>query len=307
MSIVSELETRSWSNETALFPASVQDRLQMRASKLRMMPAIAMQALELAKDPDCGIDDFSAVVERDPGLAAEILRMANSVMFGSGRSILNLHQAVVRIGLSQCRNLIVAASFSSMVKTMSLHEQRTRELLCQHSFTTALLCLYLNRSLKLGFQGEEFTGGLIHDVGRMLLATCYPERISEIDPLTFDEGADTLRDEEAFIETNHCSLGEWFTRKNQIPGELTSVVRFHHSPELSPPTERRFVALVAACDHMANHLQRTQESSGYDVDDNRAIGLLEDCGVAKLSPRFRDVAAQHMDAAMHDAKQILAT
>lgn len=287
------------------FPESVRERLRLKAGNLKMLPAIAMQALDIAKDPDCGIDEFSAVVERDVSLASDILRMANSLMFGGARPVMNLYQAVVRLGFRQCKSLIIAASFSSMMKRMTLQEEWVRESLWRHCFSTALIGLHLNRSLNIGFQGEEFVGGLIHDIGRMLFATCYPDEYTEIDPMTFEEGPETLLNEQNLTNTNHCELGVWFARKNSLPDPLVDVVRFHHCPERAVDN-RRFVALVAVSDHMANHLQRFEEAVGYTPTSNRAVELLEDSGVPHAVHRFTEIAATVMETAHRDATEMLA-
>ena len=290
---------------TVALPVAVLERLRSRANNLKMLPAVATQALQIVEDPDCGINEFAAVVERDPSLAAGILRMANSVVFSSGKPVLNLHQAVVRLGFRQCKNLIVTASFSSMMKSMTLEEEWIRETLSQHSFTTALLCLNMNRTLNIGFQGEEFTGGLIHDIGRLLLATCYSDCFSELDKLEFDEEIGVLAAEQALVETNHCEIGAWFVTKNALPEQLKSVVRFHHNPEQADANSRRFVALVAVCDHMANHLQRYEESRGYDPASNPFLATLESSTSMCLGRRFNEIANTMMEDARKHSTEML--
>ncbi len=285
------------------FPPAVGEQLRLRANHLKMLPAIAMQALDIAKDPDCVIGDFVSVIERDATLAADILRIANSVLFGGGRTVMNLHRAVVRVGLRQCKSLIIASSFSSMMKSMTLEEEWVRELLWQHSFTTALLSLHVNRSLNVGFQGEEFAAGLIHDIGRMLLATCFPDQFPSIDSMDFDEGPQTLLIEQNAIETNHCEVGVWFAQRNSLPEPLIDTVRFHHCPERSP-RNRRLVALVATCDHMANHLQR-DDGGSYDPQGNPSLELLEKCGVPNATSCFVKIASTVMETAKRDAAEML--
>lgn len=305
MRIFSEL-SETEPEARVVLPATVLERLRAQPHGQRMLPAVATHALELAKDPDCNINDFAAVVERDLSLATSFLRLANSVLFSTGRQVMDLRQAGVRLGFRQCKHLIMTTSFNSMIKSMSLDEEWIRELLLRHSFTTALLGTHLNRALKLGFQGEEFTGGLMHDVGRILLATCYSDRFAEIDPMEFDEGTETLLNEEALICTNHCEVGAWFMITNALPEQLCAAVRFHHSPTQAAPEHRRYVALVAACDHMANHLQTHDEAGGYDPNRNGAIQLLEEVGVPRATSRFVESALSLMEAAHRDAKDMLA-
>ena len=287
------------------FPPAVSEQLRLRANHLKMLPAIAMQALDIAKDPECVIGDFVTVIERDATLASDILRIANSVLFGGGRTVMNLHKAVVRVGLRQCKSLIIASSFSSMMKSMTLEAEWIREVLWQHSFTTALLSLHLNRSLNVGFQGEEFAAGLIHDIGRMLLATCFPDRFPSIDPMDFEEGPETLQIEQDVIETNHCEVGVWFAQRNSLPEPLIDSVRFHHCPERSQHN-RRLVALIAASDHMANHLQRCDDASGYDPRGNPSVAVLEKCGVSNATSCFVKIASTVMETSKQDAAEMLA-
>src|SRR5579871_1883711 len=110
--MVTEEQCDALSTSAQSLPEAVMERLRLRSNNLRMLPAIATQALEVAKDPNCSITEFAAVVERDATLAADILRLSNSILFAASKNVLNLHQAVVRIGFRQCKNLILASSFS---------------------------------------------------------------------------------------------------------------------------------------------------------------------------------------------------
>lgn len=284
-------------------PPEMQALLHLRAKHLKMLPATAMQALDIAKDPDCGIAEFAAVIERDATLASDILRMANSVLFARGRPVMNLHRAVVRVGIRTCKSLLIASSFNSMMHEVTLEEEWIREMLSRHGFTTALLCLHLNQALNVGFQGEEFAAGLIHDIGRTVLATCLPDRFQTLDPMNFDEGPETLESEYSQIQTTHCNVGAWFGRKNDLPSPLVDVITYHHHPETAPQN-RRLVALVATCDHMANHLQRAEEERGYDPSTNPAIVTLENCGVPHANSCFAEIASTVMESARTDALEM---
>jgi len=285
-------------------PTAVLDRLRLRANHLKMLPAVATQALEIVNSPNCSINQFAAVVERDATLAAEILRLANSVLFAGSRPVLNLHQAVVRLGIRQCKNLILASSFSSMMKRITLDEECIRTALCRHGFLTALLAMDLNRALNVGFQGEEFAGGLIHDIGRMLISVCFQEQFRKIDPMSFLETPEILVAEEAMIGTNHCEIGAWFVQKNGLPDGLFEVVRFHHLPERSF-RHRRFVALIATCDHMANYVQTDAELPEYSPLQNPGIGYLEESGVSGATTQFAAIAHKVMESAGRTSMDML--
>jgi HD-like signal output (HDOD) protein len=258
----------------AIPPEELRNKLLAKGDKLQMVPAVAMKALAMAKDPECSISEFASVVERDVKLAADILRITNSAFYGARHQILNLRQAVVRLGFAHCRNVILAASLGSMMKRMPLSEAWLQTVLWRHAVLTGILSVKLNQQLKLGFGGEEFAAGLIHDVGRSLIGVVAPNHLTAADPLDFEESPEMLLREQEILRTDHCELGGWFMAHNKLPEPLVEVVQFHHKPTQASEENFRLVALTAMADDMANHLQRCDTAVGYEPEDNFALDLL---------------------------------
>lgn len=290
--------------QTTALAKEIETRIRKSVGELKMLPATAMQALDVAKRPDCSIGEFSAVIERDVKLTADILSMANSVMYSSGIPIVSLHQSVSRLGFRQCKNLILTSSMTALMKKMSFEEESIREHLWKHGFVAAMLGLHLNRILGAGFQGEEFTAGLIHDFGRTLFAVSLPEMFREIDPMSFDESSATLEHERSIVGTDHCEIGGWFAVENRLPEPLVEVVMHHHQPEKAQQ-HQKLVALAAAADHMANHLHRNEGPLGYDPQVNTAIPLLEKIGVKDATAKFAKSYSAIMESGARDAEELM--
>jgi len=265
-------------------PDDLIQRLQRKVGNLQMLPAVAMQALEYAKDPDCDLKRLSSVIERDLKLTTFILRMANSALFSTGAPVASLHQAVARLGLRHCRAFILTSSLDSLQKKLTAELQSVRLLLWRHSFLTGIFAVQINRLLELGFEGEDFTAGLMHDLGRTLFAVAVPEQFRMIDPLDFNEPADIETRERAAIGTSHAEFGEWFATINELPEPLVIAIRHHHNPEAAGPY-LRLTAVTAAADHMANHVQR-DDGHRYQPASNSAVSVLETSGVASATKRF---------------------
>ncbi|MCA9049533.1 MAG: HDOD domain-containing protein [Planctomycetaceae bacterium] len=260
--------------QRAVAGSSAENRIRATAKKVGMLPAVALQAMELSRDPDCSIREFSQVVERDPSLAADILSISNSVLYSSGQPVLNLNQAVVRLGFNQCYHLILSASMSALMKNVPLEEEWIRESLCRHGFVTGLLAVKLNSALNLRFSGEEFTVGLMHDFGRILLAVAFPDRFADLDDLSFDERhPDFLQREQAFPGLDHCDVCGLFAEMNGLPGTLIDTIRHHHDPAQAT-ADRRLAALIALSDDMANYAQRVGNGEGYKPDASFDFSLL---------------------------------
>ncbi len=274
-------------------------RLLWKIGQLQMLPSLAIRALNLAKRPDCSIGQFSAFIKRDMTLASDMLKMANSMVYSRGLPIPSLSRAVSRLGLEQCKNLIMASSANSLMVQLTMTETWIREALWRHGFLTAKIASSLNRNLELGFQGEELTAGLIHDIGRILLAVLEPSGFAKSDRLDCAEGDDDaqqsmLERERNLCGTTHCDLAGWFVEYSGLPQSLADVVRYHHTytDEMS---DRPLVALTAIADHMANHMQLTKKPDGYDPNENTAIDFLD------LSPKQRARLIAIIPAVMAEA------
>ena len=263
--------------------------LQSRTAELPLLPGIAQEAMCLSGDPSCTPTQLASVIEREPMLATSILSLANSAAFSCGAPVVNIRQAIVRLGFRQCRNLILTSSTMSLMKQLPLEQEWVGEILNHHSVVTANAATYLNRSFGFGFQGEEYLAGLLHDFGRMLIAVAVPDQFAVVDSLSFVESDGLLEAERAVLETDHCEIGAWFAEQNNIPEVLTAAIRYHHEPQADQPSQK-LAALVAAADHIANHIQVHEERKGYVPAENKAMSVLSMLEGHDLCERFEDVA-----------------
>jgi HD-like signal output (HDOD) protein len=241
---------------------------------LPTLPQAATRAMAVARNPASSASDLSAVIERDPALAAGVLRMANSALFRTGRPVETLSNAVARLGMRECQNLILAVGLRSLYRKAPPAQQRRGACLWQHSLLTACTCRRLNQALGLEYGGEEFACGLAHDLGRLLLGLAAPEHCESADPMTFLEGPTAILREREVLGTDHCALGAWFATRNDLPATLVSCIRFHHEPEKAD-VHPALVALVATADDASNYYQREGQFNGYRLAGSPAWSLLE--------------------------------
>jgi HD-like signal output (HDOD) protein len=270
-------------------------------NRLPTLPEAATRAMGIAKDIDCSLGKLSAVIERDPALAAGILKLANSALYRATCGAGSVRQAVVCLGLRECQNVILAVGMRSLFRSVPRGHQPRFEALWRHSFLTGCVCRRLGAALGLSFEGEEFAAGLSHDIGRVLIALGAPDHAAAADPLDFVEGPEMLLREHAVLGTDHCYFGSWFANLNNLPAALVSAVQFHHEPE-SAKEHKPVVALVAVADHMANHVQREQRCEGYDAALNSAWPVLQ----PYVAPgrRLEEIAEGVMDEAKKEAEDV---
>ena len=170
---------------------------------------------------------------------------------------------------------------------------------------TAVLASNLSKALNVNFQGEEFTAGLVHDIGRIVVATILPEHFLDADPVDFQErNQPLLKQEQHYWGTTHTEVGAWFGGKNRLPSSLVSAIRYHHYPIRAPRAHRQLVALISVADDMANYVQKYATSDGYDPAENPFLDVLADQDL----PRARDIllaeSAEILEQSAHDALEL---
>jgi HD-like signal output (HDOD) protein len=180
---------------------------------------------------------------------------------------------VVRLGLRECRHLILAISMRNLFTQADAATRASCGVLWNHCFMTACLCRRLNRQLGFDFRGEEFTAGLLHDLGRILFAVNIPGLFRHVDPLDFDERTPIMARETEFLGTDHCRLGSHYAEQNGLPAPTVAAIRYHHQAE-ETPDHRKLLGLVASADHMANYLQRGEDPAAYDLSLNPGFAFL---------------------------------
>jgi HD-like signal output (HDOD) protein len=230
---------------------------------LPLLPATAQQAMTLANNSSASITQFARLVEKDVTLASSILKLANSPVFSWGRTIESVEQACIRLGLRECQNLMMATSMRGLYHQANPVTKAQCSVLWQHCFLTACLARRLNKELDFDYQGGEFAAGLLHDLGRILVAVTMPEHFNTADPMDFHEDETVVDRERNILETDHCALGTAYAEQNCLPHSAVAAIRFHHDLK-SARDHRGVIGLVAAADHMANHLQRGEDASNYD-------------------------------------------
>ena len=234
-----------------------------RADEFTMIPAAAMEAMQVGRNPACSVKEYARIIGRDHRLMVEILGMANSWLYSTGTPVMNLVDAINRLGLAKCQQLILTTCTTALVKKLPIKHPKLRQQLWRHGYLTAAVCTHLNQELRLQFNGEEFTAGLLHDLGRYLIAATAPELYLQVVSAI---GTDTRRPldvERAMLGTDHCEIGREFAIRNKLPAPLVAAIQHHHTPHAAG--EHSTIATMVG-EAAAYASRREHEQPGVDPD-----------------------------------------
>src|ERR1039457_6989322 len=192
---------------------------------------------------------------RDMWMTAKVLQLVNSAFFGLRREITNPVDAVVYLGMETVRALVFTASAFSQFR-LSSRDHFSIEELQQHSLAVGTLARQIANSMGLSAAAVDhaFVGGLLHDIGKLVLASNYPEQYQEI-LRRAHEGSFRMRDAECdTFGTSHAEIGAYLLWLWGLPDPVAEILALHHHP--SRDTE---VAPAVAAVHFDNALAN-QES-----------------------------------------------
>ncbi len=205
------------------------------------------EVLRLTGDQGADFRAVSRAVERDPALAARVLKVANSPYFGLRGEVASVDRAVALLGLGEVRNIAVSVSVIGGFSARFGGETFDWTRFWEHSAGCALIARCLGRLLRLPTGGEEYVAGLLHDVGKILLGHHFPEEFRRVLALAAQGGLTMEEAEVRVCGTDHGRLGLWLAERWGLPAALAAAVGWHHHPERAGDHE-----LLASIVHLAD-------------------------------------------------------
>lgn len=216
--------------------------IQKDAVRIPPYPAIALRINRLIDGGEFGLDDLAKLVEADQGLAAAVLRSANSAYFSASNPVTSLSLAVNRMGARELANLALATSLGGMVNTESPLTPVRRQA-WQRGLASALLCQELAVARKLN-RGEAFLCGLLHDFGEMITYSCAEQVLAKHARLKALPAAFWAK----LGVKYHQELGLVLGTKWGLPPIVMDCITGHHLEDLSVCQFRPMVELMRVAD-----------------------------------------------------------
>ena len=209
------------------------DELLEQDSELFSLPEIYIRVSELMENENSASAQIGKVVETDPALSSRILKMVNSAFYGIPKTIASISQAITILGRDRLRQILIGTVLSGVFgKAQS--PVLVMEDFWYHSVKTAILARHLGNDSEISNEAESlFTAGLLHEIGRLIMAQKIPEQSSAIQKAIDMEGEDIMAAESRILGFTHCDVGGAFIEKWGLPALLADVAKFHHSPQLS--------------------------------------------------------------------------
>jgi len=235
--------------------------LVQKITDLPTLPAMMATTTRLMQDPRTSAEELGRAISADPALVSKVLKLVNSAFYGFPGRISTITQAIVILGFSTIRNVVLTTSvLKAFAKGGAGGVDVSR--FWEHSLLTGAISRALAMEREANFVEETFIAGLLHDMGRIVLSQKLPAEFDKIVRIKRDSGMSQLEAEQSVLRLTHGDIGGWLARKWNLPIPYVEVMRLHHFPmrilEQEPDLQRdtmNLVFLVHAADVLANGMR----------------------------------------------------
>jgi HD-like signal output (HDOD) protein len=225
---------------------------------------------EALNDPAIPLQRVATVIERDPAATAKLLQLVNSAFFGATRPTSSVEQAMIRLGVSLVRTLVLSAHLFAQASGTHLAP------IAERAFWVARVA---RRLAPMGAGDEAFAAGLLCDLGRIIVAGSLPGTSAQIDGAVRN-GARRLDVERKFLGATHAEIGAYLLALWKVPGPLVDAVAHHEEPWRAGPGRRGLL--------LTTHVSAALCDEEMDLD----LDWLEEAGAQDNVEAWRDIVAE---------------
>ena len=203
------------------------DTLLIRVKLCNLPPfhAAANRIVSLVGSRNADVAPIATIVGGDPALAAEVLFLANSSLFGFPARIRSLRHAVAVLGLDRIRDIAVTVAMRALVRGAGP--------LIRPCWRHSVACATIAEAISPLFGGlteQAYTAGLLHDVGRLGFLKSYAEEAGSVLRGEYSTVEEELISERAALNVDHAAAGSWLVQYWDLPESFGEICEHHHEP-----------------------------------------------------------------------------
>jgi putative nucleotidyltransferase with HDIG domain len=251
--------------------------LRHRIENIGSLPTVPDTLRKLSRimeKPNVSLTEVASFVQSDPALTFRILKMVNSAVYGFPGRIASVSHAIMLLGLNVVKGLLLGVSvFELMQKAMTG--------LYEHSMGCAAAARIIAQKKGLREPEEAYVAGLIHDIGKVVMALEFTKAYEGALALAEKEHIAIMQAEKKFFADNHAALGGVLSEKWRFPKKLTEAILYHHQPRSAA-----LFPLETAIVHLADILTKAR---GLGFWGDQIVPIVDDAAFDRLELSEEDI------------------
>ncbi len=254
--------------------------------ELPPFPPIATRLLGLLSNEESGLRPISNLINQDAAFAAEVLRMANSSLFGLRSEISSILQGVAFLGTERVKGLAFTVAIRGYLRRALTNDVLRRS--WRHNLACALIAEEMaGRFFLDGAQG--YTAALMHDIGRVAFVAAHPKRCANLFEVAQENSFDIRECERVLFEIDHCEAGALVVKEWGLPRDFEDYARLHHEP-IAKKGRMGLLGVTQASCALANAMGFSVVQSTTAKSPSAVFDGLPEWEKGRFHPEWEDLA-----------------
>ena len=246
------------------------------------LPAIVFELNQQLENPETSIATVSQTIEKDQAMALKVLKLVNSAFYGFKKRISDVKAAVVLLGFNAVRNAIISISIINTLPKNVLLQSFEMGAFWKHSLAVAVTSKTIAQKSGLESPDNCFVGGLLHDVGKVILAQYFQDLFVKVWTYMQNEKVSFLEAERHELPVDHAGIGAHLAERWALPEGLIEAIRWHQDLQPEIPNAN-FVMIIYLANILVNNYDDNPEgemdvATLHPMAADFLAGLLEDAG-----------------------------
>jgi len=264
-------------------------KIVAQIESLPSLPAIYSEILDEMHSEDPSIKKIGDIIAKDPSMTAKILQVVNSVFFGLSRKISSTQEAVMLLGLNTIKSLVLSvkifAEFSQKKFSWFNMEQLFKHSMAVSTFAKTII---INEKLGQDMINHSLMAGLLHDLGKLILATNFQETYQQVLTTAKGDVRDLWELEYQAFGTSHAEIGAYLMGLWSLETPIIEAIAFHHRPAYSMSENMGLLTAV----HIGNAIDHVNQPATNGNTDLRYDGqYIDTLGLTDRIPEWRQVCS----------------
>lgn len=261
-------------------------KLETVINFLPPIPVVTIELLHALNDESTDMNTIARIIAKDPSMSMNVLKVANSAFYRLPNKVATVDHAVKMLGVKEISMICVSCGAYQALKPPRDKETFSTEEFWKHSVATGVIAKKICADLAVGDRNIIYFGGLLHDVGKVVLDRFAHDIYKIVIQVTHEECLPMIEAEKRIIGESHDSIGGMLMEKWKFPWALVDVTRYHHTLEQCPEETRPTVAVCALADQLARirYFGFGGDMGGIDLPETEAFRVL-----SMVAPAINDI------------------
>jgi putative nucleotidyltransferase with HDIG domain len=224
------------------------------------LPNIVFELNELLQDPNTPITDISDIIEKDQAMSLKVLKLVNSAFYGIHKDVNDIGNAIVLLGFNTVRNAIVSLGVIKLFSGMKSLEGFDISDFWKHSLAVAVVSKSLGEKTKIAFPDSCFVGGLLHDIGKVILAQYFQDLFEKVWNAAKRDNTSFYEAEKKEISIDHGKIGAHLATNWELPENFIDVIRWHHDVR-NDSKSKKLILIIYLSDIIVNTYNANPDSN----------------------------------------------